>query len=281
MARPDEGGPRQPIAPTRAAGTEVQRSSRPQPGESPHRRLGWSSFRSVGLAWGAVQRLALFDLDDTLINLREAFRVWAAEFAEDHRLGPEAVDWLLALDRTGLPHREEFFAKVRDHFRLRVLAGDLWNAYRQRMPFLVRCRPEVLEGLSRLRAEGWRIGIVTNGTADNQLGKIQRTGLTEVVDGWALSGIEGIRKPDVGLFEIAARRCGVSLADGGWMVGDHPVKDIIGGRAAGLRTVWINHGFSSGHEYQADRVVTDVIHAVELLSRNPCAEKQPFRKAMS
>lgn len=92
MARPDEGGPRQPIAPTRAAGTEVQRSSRPQPGESPHRRLGWSSFRSVGLAWGAVQRLALFDLDDTLINLREAFRVWAAEFAEDHRLGPEAVD---------------------------------------------------------------------------------------------------------------------------------------------------------------------------------------------
>ncbi|GAA2409824.1 hypothetical protein GCM10010404_79780 [Nonomuraea africana] len=117
---------------------------------------------------------------------------------------------------------------------------DLWADYRRRMPYLVQCRQEVLDGLSRLRSAGWRVGIVTNGTADNQLGKIQCTGLADVVDCWALSDAEGIRKPDVGLFEIAAKWCGMRLSGGGWMVGDNLVKDVTGGRAAGLKTVWIN-----------------------------------------
>ncbi|MER5320485.1 HAD family hydrolase [Streptosporangium roseum] len=85
-----------------------------------------------------------------------------------------------------------------------------------------------MEGLVRLRASGWKVAIVTSGMADNQLGKIQRTGLAEAVDAYALSGAEGVRKPDVGLFEIAARRCGMALAGGGWMVGDHLIKDIGG-----------------------------------------------------
>ncbi|MFD8530941.1 HAD family hydrolase [Streptosporangium canum] len=109
------------------------------------------------------------------------------------------------------------------------------------------------------------VGIVTNGTADNQLGKIQRTGLTHAVDAYALSGIEGIRKPGTGLFEIAARRCGVNLPDGGWMVGDHPVADIGGGQTAGLRTVWVDRGAWPGHEHSPDYVVTDVIQAMDIL----------------
>ena len=212
-----------------------------------------------------MQRLALFDLDNTLVNLDEAFQRWAAEFAGGYGLGREAVDWLLALDQAGYPHREIFFAKVRERFVLTESVEELWGRYRKRMPYLVRCRPEVMDGLSRLRASGWKVAIVTNGTADNQLGKIQRTGLADAVDGYALSGIEGIRKPDVGLFEIAARRCGTSLANGGWMVGDHPVADIGGGQTAGLRTVWIDRGTWASHEHSSDHVVTDVIDAMDIL----------------
>ncbi|MBG0826798.1 HAD family hydrolase [Planomonospora sp. ID67723] len=212
-----------------------------------------------------MQRLALFDLDNTLINLDEAFQMWAAEFIDEHGLGHEAIDWLIALDQAGYPHREVFFGKVRERFALTGTVEELWGRYRRRMPYLVRCRPEVMDGLARLHASGWKVAIVTNGTVDNQLGKIQRTGLAAAVDAYALSGAEGIRKPDVGLFEIAARRCGMSLADGGWMVGDHPVKDIGGGRAAGLRTVWIDRGTRPVQEHEADHVVTDVIQAMEIL----------------
>ncbi|GAA3407699.1 HAD family hydrolase [Streptosporangium vulgare] len=183
-----------------------------------------------------MQQLALFDLDNTLVNLDEAFQTWAAEFADGYGLGCEAVNWLLALDQAGYPHHEVFFAKVREYFTLTESVEELWGRYRRRMPYLVRCQPEMMDGLARLRALGWKVAIVTNGTADNQLGKIQRTGLAEAVDAYALSGLEGIRKPDACLFEIAAKRCGMVLADGGWMVGDHLVSDIGGdGRPAFAR----------------------------------------------
>ncbi|SFJ98934.1 putative hydrolase of the HAD superfamily [Streptosporangium canum] len=53
-----------------------------------------------------MQRLALFDLDNTLIDLDGAFQIWAEEFAETRALGREAAGWLTALNREGLPHRE-------------------------------------------------------------------------------------------------------------------------------------------------------------------------------
>lgn len=78
-------------------------------------------------------------------------------------------------------------------------------------------------------------------------------------------GAEGVRKPDRRLFEIAAARCGVSAVDGGWMVGDSLVKDIGGGRAAGLRTVWVNAGGVISGGMHADHVVRHVTEAMALL----------------
>ncbi|MEV0971258.1 HAD family hydrolase [Microtetraspora glauca] len=212
-----------------------------------------------------MRRLVLFDLDGTLIDLDAAFALWAEEFAEEHRLGHKGVDHLIKLNRDGLPHRELFFAKVRERFRLSTPAASLWAAYRRRMPRLVKCRAEVMTGLAELRAAGWRVGIITNGTPDNQMAKLQRTGLAEAVDGYAVSGLEGIRKPDVGLFEIAAQRCGMRLAEGGWMVGDTLAADVEGGRRAGLRTVWIDHTVRPGEEHPADHAVSDVMQAIALL----------------
>ncbi|GAA3152516.1 HAD family hydrolase [Nonomuraea roseoviolacea] len=212
-----------------------------------------------------MQRLALFDLDRTLIDLDAAFFRWAEEFAEHRRLGPEGVAWLLSLDRDGYPHREIFFGKVREHFALTEPVNELWSTYRRRMPHLVRCYPGVLAGLAEMRAEGWRVGIVTNGMADNQLGKLLRTGLADAVDGYAVSGVEGIRKPQPHLFHIAAERCGANLAEGGWMVGDNLASDIEGARTVGLHAIWIDRGTHTAGEHQADHVVTDVIEAIAIL----------------
>ncbi|MEV4251143.1 HAD hydrolase-like protein [Streptosporangium canum] len=57
----------------------------------------------------------------------------------------------------------------------------------------------------------------------------------------------------------------MALADGGWMVGGHLVADIGGGRAAGLRTVWVDRGTWPGQEHEADHVVTDVLQAMGIL----------------
>lgn len=95
--------------------------------------------------------------------------------------------------------------------------------------------------LRNARESGWKIGIVTNGTTAQQTLKIHTIGLKRYVDAVIISETEGVKKPDPGLFDIAARRLG-SGAAGGWMVGDHPTADISGGRAAGFRTGWVSRG---------------------------------------
>jgi putative hydrolase of the HAD superfamily len=220
----------------------------------------------------SMQRLALFDLDNTLVDRQLGFSAWAAEFADERQLGGEAVRWLIAADRRGAGPRDHFFREVREHFGLAEPVEELWAAYRARMPGLVRCDPKVLDGLSQLRASGWRVGIVSNGTADNQLAKIERSGLGDRVDACCVSGDVGFRKPDVRIFELAAERCGLALADGGWMIGDSPEHDIAGGRAAGLRTMWVGgQGPWTGGVMRADRTVADASAAISLLRGHPVA----------
>ncbi|MFF3333365.1 HAD family hydrolase [Streptomyces sp. NPDC002888] len=215
-----------------------------------------------------MQRLALFDLDGTLVDRQAAFTAWAKEFAEERELGEGAVGWLCAADGRGRVSRERFFHDVRERFGLDQPALELWGRFRERMPEFVRCDSGVLDGLAWLRASGWLVGIVSNGMADIQLRKLERTGLRDAVDGYCISGAVHIRKPDVRIFQLAAHRCGAGSVAGGWMVGDHPEHDILGGHAAGLRTIWVRQDgiwpsdVSAPH---ADRVVSDITAAIGTL----------------
>jgi HAD superfamily hydrolase (TIGR01549 family) len=214
-----------------------------------------------------MPRLALFDLDDTLVNRSAAFHAWAQEFVSTHHLDDAALTWLLETDARTSGTKGPFFHAVREAFHLAQEADDLWRQYRRRMPELVACRPQDLEALRRLRGAGWRIGIVTNGMTDNQHGKIHRAGLHALVDGWCISGEVGIRKPEFAIFDIVAQRCGTSLAQGGWMIGDDPILDIAGGRRAGLRTIWLQREstlWPEGHP-GPDNIAPTVADAVEIL----------------
>jgi HAD superfamily hydrolase (TIGR01549 family) len=213
-----------------------------------------------------VQRLALFDLDNTLVDRASAFRLWAGEFAAERGLGEAAVRWLIEADGDGFGAKDRFFASVRERFDLADPAEELWARYRSRMPELVRCPPVLLRGLARLRESGWRVGIVTNGMADNQLAKIERTGLADHVDACCVSGEVGIRKPDARIFRLAAERCGADPDRGGWMVGDSPELDIAGGRATGLRTIWIGQQEAWTSGQPADHSFADTAEAMDFLA---------------
>ncbi|MGW3240467.1 HAD family hydrolase [Streptomyces olivaceus] len=207
--------------------------------------------------------LVLFDLDGTLIDRQLALSDALTYLCRSHVLSLEAEQWLRAAlaDRATAGH----FARLRESFGLEVSAADLWQEYVGLMAAAVTCRPEVLEGLARLRAGTWTIGVVTNGAGDIQRAKLAGTGLADLVDGVAASGDLEIRKPDLRLFELAAFRCGVSLADGGWMVGDNPTGDIGGGQRAGLRTIWLRGRPWPDELPTAHHVVDDVTDAITIL----------------
>ncbi|MFG2841112.1 HAD family hydrolase [Streptomyces zaomyceticus] len=210
-----------------------------------------------------MTRLAFFDLDNTLVDRRSALGDALTALCRSRELSPDADQWL----RTELVDRATVndFARLRGTFGLEASAADLWQEYVDLMAATVTCRPDILEGLARLRAAGWTIGVVTNGASDIQRAKLAATGLDCLVDGVAVSGDLEIRKPDRRLFELAASRCGVSLADGGWMVGDNAAGDIGGGHQAGLRTIWLRGCLWPDGLLDAHHVVDDVTEAITIL----------------
>jgi putative hydrolase of the HAD superfamily len=183
----------------------------------------------------------LFDLDSTLMNRAAGLRSWAQEFCLQRGLNREAVRWIVEADGDGLVPKEIFFERIRRRYQLTEPVAEMWAAYRRRHPELIRPYPGARAGLRRLRSEGWTVGVVTNGLADQQTTTLMRTGVAGCVDAWAISEAEGTKKPERRLFEIVADRCGVPLPkEEGWMVGDSATADIAGGQDAGLKTIWID-----------------------------------------
>ncbi|MEE6269140.1 HAD family hydrolase [Streptomyces diastatochromogenes] len=210
-----------------------------------------------------MPRLALFDLDGTLVDRNAAFTDAIADLCHRHGFPPAAEQWLLT-ELADRAHPADF-ARLQAAVGLDRPAAQLWQEYVDRMAAAVECRPRVLDGLARLRADGWTVGVATNGASDIQRAKLAATGLDELVDGVAVSGDQEIRKPDPRLFELAAARCGVSLSAGGWMIGDNPAGDIGGGHQAGLRTIWLRGRPWPDDLAAAHHTVDDVTDAIDIL----------------
>jgi FMN hydrolase / 5-amino-6-(5-phospho-D-ribitylamino)uracil phosphatase len=110
-------------------------------------------------------------------------------------------------------------------------AFALWHVARNELePFA-----EVVPALDRLRGR-YRLATLSNGNAD--LGRI---GLARHFEAMLHAAELGCAKPDprsyARLAEVLTLRPGEIL-----FVGDEPHADVVGPRAAGMQTVWVNRG---------------------------------------
>jgi hypothetical protein len=62
--------------------------------------------------------LALFDLDDTLVDRGSAFHTWAEEFVVAHGLDDAALTFLLSTDAHHSGPMDGLFATIRGQYRL-------------------------------------------------------------------------------------------------------------------------------------------------------------------
>ena len=98
---------------------------------------------------------------------------------------------------------------------------------------------DAADTLRRLRATGYKVGIITNGRSFLQNRKLAVSGLLPLLDCAVVAGDEGVSKPNAELFIRTAYRLGVPPQDCVY-VGDNPVADIAGATAAGMRAVYID-----------------------------------------
>ena len=183
--------------------------------------------------------LLLIDLDNTLVDREGAFLAWARSKADQWAHGdPRAVAYLVEQDDDGFRPRHELFRVVREQFDLRPSVEELVTDFRRELREALPAVPEeVIDRLRALRADGWKIAVVTNGDQLGQAGKIDHLGLAQHVDACCISGELGVRKPDPRILEIAAARCGAELTDA-WMVGDAEA-DIMAAHRARIPSIWL------------------------------------------
>ncbi|HXQ18479.1 MAG TPA: HAD-IA family hydrolase [Acidimicrobiales bacterium] len=212
-------------------------------------------------------RVAIFDLDNTLVDRQAAFERFAVQFAERHGLQTEGARWLIEADRDGLAERPYLFERARSHFGLADPLDELVAAYYPE--YLSHFAPDeaVQVALERLKGAEWRVAVATNGPSTQRL-KINAAGLTPWLDAICISGELGFAKPDRRIFAaaVAAVGGGKEALGRAWMVGDMPAADIQGAHRAGMRAAWLHRGRRwEEPDYAPDAIVASVPDAVELL----------------
>ncbi|MFF2623654.1 HAD family hydrolase [Oerskovia jenensis] len=221
-----------------------------------------------------VPGVVLVDLDNTLVDRAGAFAAWASAFASDRGLGADAAAWLVEADGDGYTPRAVLAERMCARFHLPDDVPHLVERLLfEHLPW-VAPYPGVPARLDALRSVGIPVVVVTNGTVDQQRAKLDRTGLADLVPGVVISEEAGFAKPDRRIFEAAlavAGAPGVPAGEGvagaarAWMVGDHPVADVAGGRDAGLRTGWVAHGRAWTEEWAPDVVRGSTVEVLDAL----------------
>jgi putative hydrolase of the HAD superfamily len=96
--------------------------------------------------------------------------------------------------------------------------------------------PDARPALEVARSNGWRIGILTNGSTPQQNAKLAAIGLADVV---CCSDSLGVSKPNPQAYLLTCEALGVDPADT-LMIGDNLDLDVLAPRALGLTAHHLN-----------------------------------------
>ena len=218
----------------------------------------------------------LFDLDDTLYDLRsywrgrlhEALSMLGARYPQldrDALIGRALAEKVyiekLPSFLRGLPIDDEplideiHAAFARDWFARLTLNDDAPATLAQLRPY-------------------YRLGLVTNGPSRMQRPKIEQFRLDDYLDLLIVSEEVGVAKPDPAIFHLALERLG-ARAERPLYVGDSLEFDLPGAAAAGLPFIWMNprHEPLPAHLPAPLATIERLSELVGLLANKPGAQK--------
>jgi len=93
--------------------------------------------------------------------------------------------------------------------------------------------PDARPALEVARSNGWRVGVLTNGSTRQQNAKVAAIGLADLIDVVCTSEALGVSKPDPLAYQRVCEALGVEPGET-LMIGDNLELDVIAARAAGL-----------------------------------------------
>lgn len=125
--------------------------------------------------------------------------------------------------------------------------------------------PDVVEVLSRLAEQGWKLAIVSNWPATLEA-TLRQMDVHKYFPVIVASGTVGYAKPHPQIFRIAADRLGVQPQQALY-IGDSIEHDVLGARAAGMDALLLDrHGRHEGHQPRLQSLL-QLLEAPKVIAR--------------
>ncbi len=207
----------------------------------------------------SLYKWIVFDADNTLFDYDRAEKEALAQTlesqgiaftAQDHQSYAEINSGLWKqFERGELTSQEirvQRFADLKRKWNFDYQATEVSSFYLKqlaRQSSLLSGARELLEELQNGKQLG--LALATNGIADVQRGRLERSGLEIYFDTVVISDEIGVSKPAERYFSILFERIGTPPREEVLMVGDSLSSDITGGIRFGLDTCWVNRSFQS------------------------------------
>ena len=144
------------------------------------------------------------------------------------------------------------------------LAHEVAETYRDLREERSTLFPGATAALDHLRAQGVRLGMMTNGAQAPQRAKIDRFGLARYFDCIVIEGEFGAGKPDRRVFETLLSALGAAPGDA-WAIGDNLEFDVLAPMQLGLHGIWVDGRGKGldGHPDRPHRIVSAFTEIVE------------------
>jgi putative hydrolase of the HAD superfamily len=198
--------------------------------------------------------MIFFDIDGTLIDHASASAAASLSFFDrfsgaipfERDKFPAAWEEILnkhfnRFCRGELSIWEQRRARMREVFAAPELtdeeADSRYRTFIGEYESLTRAYEDAAPCLERLA--GNQLGVISNGTRDQQIGKLKRAGLLQYFSALVFSEDVGLGKPDRSIFLEACRQAGKNPAEC-VHIGDDTVADVAASHALGLRAVWLD-----------------------------------------
>lgn len=188
-----------------------------------------------------------FDLDNTLIDRNKAMDSCMAAFFQQYLLQysyPKEQKKILLKDNWGYTTRTDFCQWfVQEYQPVSWTAVSFWQYLKTNISQYIPIMDDNIKKLLHQLQKKYQIGILTNGSIQNQAAKIKQSKLDTIfaTNTIHISAEYGLSKPQPQLFQKIIEQTQL-LPSQILYVGDDPLKDIWGANQVGIQTMWISHG---------------------------------------
>lgn len=186
----------------------------------------------------------IFDLDDTLISEKEyiksGFRAVSKKISCDNNIDFDRVfEKMIKLFEES---SNEVFNRVLDSFEIKYTKekiNELIKAYREHIPD-INFFDDVIPTITKLKSNGYKIGIITDGYKETQIRKIKKLDCKKWFDEIIITDEIGrdFWKPHEKPYKLMAEKLNLELEEMVY-IGDNANKDFITANKLGIMTIFI------------------------------------------